>query len=145
VSELVKAGFKVTVLSRLSSDSNATLPDGVTLRKVDYGLVDSIRPAVEGQDAVVSVLGTFAVGFQQPLVDASLAAGVKRFIPSEFGVNTRKAIGKPLGKLLLFKIQLVDYLEAKAKENPNFTWTGISIGLFFDSVRPLFLFWPGTS
>ena len=133
VTELVNAGFKVTVLTRESSDSK--VPDGVAVKKVDYTSVDSLKPALEGQDAVVSVLGTMATGNQQPLIDAAIAVGVKRFIPSEFGVNTRKVIGKPLGGVLGTKIKTVDYLEEKAKENPNFTWTGISNGFFFDSVR----------
>ncbi len=106
----------------------------MTVKKVDYTSVDALKEALAGQDAVVSVLGTFAVGGQQPLIDAAIAVGARRFIPSEFGVNTRKAIGKPIGKILEGKIKTVDYLIEKAKENPNFSWTGISIGLFFDFV-----------
>ena len=96
--------------------------------------MDSLKEVLQGQDAVVSTLGTFAVGNQKPLVDAAVAAGIKRFIPSEFGINTRKANGKPIGKVLAAKIETVDYLDEKAKENPGFSWTGISIGLFFDFV-----------
>jgi hypothetical protein len=123
----------VTVLTRESS--NASLPSGVSVKKVDYKSVESIKPALEGQDAVVSVLGTFASGEQQPLADAAFEAGVKRFIPSEFGINTRRARGTAMGKLIGTKIALVDDLIEKSKKNPSFTWTGISVGLFFDSVR----------
>lgn len=63
-----------------------------------------------------------------------MAAGVKRFIPSEFGINTRKVQGTTIGKILAGKVAVVDYLAEKARENPGFSWTGLSTGLFFDWV-----------
>jgi hypothetical protein len=102
---------------------------------VDYTSFDSLKSAFDGQDAVVSVVATLAVPGQKTAVDAAVAAGVKRFIPSEFGINTRKLEGKTIGKILASKIGIVDYLDEKAKENPSFTWTGLSTGLFFDWVR----------
>ena len=134
MAELVKAGFTVTALTRDASKAEAKLPSEVAVKQVDYTSVDNLKEALAGQDAVVSVLGTMAVGGQTPLADAAVAAGIKRFIPSEFGVNTRKAIGKPIGNVLSAKIKFVDYLEEKAKANPGFSWTGLSIGLFFDYV-----------
>jgi NmrA-like family len=81
------------------------------------------------------------VSGQKVAVDAAIAAGVKRFIPSEFGINTRKVRDLSIGKILAGKIGVVDYLQEKAKENEGFTWTGITTGLFFDWVRyHLFLF-----
>lgn len=130
VEELVKAGFVVTVLSRSAS---TTPPAGVKeVKGVDYQSVDSLKAALVGQDAVVSTLGSLAIGDQKPLVDAAVAAGIKRFVPSEFGVNTRKA-GGALGSLLGGKVAIADYLAEKAKASGGaFTWTGISNGLFFD-------------
>ncbi len=125
----------MTVLTRDASKDGGKLPAGVALKQVDYTSVAELTEVLKGQDAVVSTLGSFAVGGQTPLADAALAAGVKRFIPSEFGVNTRKAIGTPLGGVLGAKIKLVDHLDELAKANPGFSWTGISIGLFFDWVR----------
>ena len=132
VKALLDANFTVTALTRQSSKH--TFPASVTAIPVDFTSLDSLTDALKGQDAVVSVLGTMSVGNQGPLVEAALAAGVKRFIPSEFGVNTRKAKGKPIGKILAAKIDLVDELEVKAKENPGFSWTGLGVGLFFDNV-----------
>ncbi|RYP93259.1 hypothetical protein DL770_000634 [Monosporascus sp. CRB-9-2] len=130
VKELLKAGYKVTVFAR--EDSTSTFPSEVPVRKVDYGSVESLKPALKGQDAVVSTLATIAVGSQNPLIDAAVEAGVKRFIPSEFGINTRIVEGTAIGQLLQGKIKTVDYLEEKSKANPGFTWTGVSSGLFFD-------------
>ncbi len=122
----------MTALTR--GDSGKSFPDGVAVKKVDYTSVDSLKEALAGQDAVVSTLGSFAIGSQQPLVDAAVAVGVRRFLPSEFGINTRKAIGKPIGTILAAKIKTVDYLAEQAKAHPSFTWTGVSTGLFFDAV-----------
>jgi len=133
----VKAGFNVTILTRDASKGG--LPEGAKVKAVDYSSTDSLKAALEGQDAVVSTLGGGALGGYYPLIDAAVAAGVQRFIPSEFGINTRKAIGTPIGSIVGGKVKTVDYLDQKAKENPGFSWTGLAIGLFFDAVCcPLF-------
>jgi uncharacterized protein YbjT (DUF2867 family) len=131
--ELVAAGFNVTALTRASSTS--TFPEGVTVKKVDFESSDSLREAFAGQDAVVSAIATVAVGGQQPIIDAALAAGVKRYIPSEFGVNTRLTPGTTIGKILAGKVGVVDYL--KTKESSDFSWTGVSTGMFFDWVSEI--------
>ncbi|KAI0179089.1 NAD(P)-binding protein [Hypoxylon sp. FL1284] len=130
VRELLKAGFEVTAFAREGSKSE--FPAGVAVKRVDYQSVESLTAALEGQDAVVSTIATVAVADQTRLIDAALAAKVKRFIPSEFGVNTRIVEGTNIGRLLQGKVKSVDYLIEKAKENPWFTWTGVSSGLFFD-------------
>ncbi|KAK0736026.1 hypothetical protein B0T21DRAFT_332197 [Apiosordaria backusii] len=136
VSELLSAGFTVTGLTRLtSSNSTPAYPDSVSVHKVDFGSFDSLKSAFSGQDAVVSVVGSPGIGAQKVAVDAAIAAGVKRFIPSEFGVNTRKVRDWPIGKILKGKVEVVDYLIEKVKEGVNggeFGWTGVSTGLFFD-------------
>ncbi|KAF2965129.1 hypothetical protein GQX73_g8459 [Xylaria multiplex] len=130
VSELVDAGFTVTVLTR--EGSTATFPAGVVSKAVDYSSVESLTPALEGQDALVSTIATVAVAGQQPLVDAAVAAGVRRIIPSEFGINTRFLGKEPIGTILQGKVKTLNYIHEKSKQNPSFTWTGISTGLFFD-------------
>lgn len=130
--ELLAADFSVTALTRSSSSS--TFPDGVKAKKVDYDSVDSLKQAFEGQDAVVSAIATPAVQGQKAIIDAAVGAGVKRFIPSEFGINTRITGGTAIGKILAGKVAIVDYLDEKSKSNSDFSWTGVSTGLFFDWV-----------
>ena len=110
----------------------------MTIKKADYASYDSLLSVFTGQDAVVSVVGAPGVPVQKVAVDAAIAAGVKRFIPSEFGVNTRRVRDLPIGKILQGKIGVVDYL--KEKEAQGLTWTGISTGLFFDWVCGFFFF-----
>ncbi|TDZ46968.1 Pinoresinol reductase 1 [Colletotrichum trifolii] len=133
VKALQDHGFTVTAISRESS--GATFPEGVAVRKADLNSVASLTAALAGQDAVISAISTVAAvvhGSQDPLIDASVAAGVRRFVPSEYGLNTRNLKGKILGDWLLAKTAAVDYLIEKAEENPGFTWTGIGTSLFFD-------------
>jgi len=81
---LVKSGkFKVTVVKHPSS--SASFPDSVTVRTADLSSVDSVTAAFEGQDAVVSTVGTAGLPAQGVLVEAAAAANVKRFLPSDFG------------------------------------------------------------
>jgi nucleoside-diphosphate-sugar epimerase len=130
VRELVAAGFKVTGVTRASS--SATFPDGVAVKRIDYESPGSIREAFLDQHAVVSTIATNAADQQKALVDAAVAAGVRRFVPSEFGIHTRDTRDKPIGRLFGSKLAVVDYLIAKHAENPSFTWTGIATGAFFD-------------
>ncbi|KAI1463274.1 NAD(P)-binding protein [Daldinia caldariorum] len=130
VRELLDAGFKVTAFAR--EELTATFPSEVAVKKVDYQSVESLTAALQGQDAVVSTIATAAVGGQIPLVDAAVAAKVKRFIPSEFGINTRIVEGTSIGKILQGKVKTLDYIIGKSQENPWFSWTGVSSGVFFD-------------
>jgi hypothetical protein len=61
---------------------------------------------------------------------------VKRFIPSEFGIDTRNLEGG-IGKILALKTQTREYLEKVAGEREGFTWTGVATSLFFDWVFSL--------
>lgn len=83
---------------------------------------------------MISTAATAAAGAQDVVIDAALAAGVYRFIPSEFGANTREHRDTKLGGLLRDKVAATDRLERLGKEHEGFTWTAFSAGLFFDWV-----------
>ncbi|KAM0352356.1 hypothetical protein ACHAPU_002021 [Fusarium lateritium] len=141
--------FNLTVLTR--SSSKATFPEGVKVVEVDYDSLDSLTAALQGQDAVVSTLGSLAIPSQDLLVDAAVAAGVKRFIPSEFGSNL--AIPS-VRKLPIFhtKVVIQDKLIALAREgkitytfvhNSIFLDWGINNNFFFDFSKPEITLWDG--
>jgi uncharacterized protein YbjT (DUF2867 family) len=131
VQALLDAGFTVTALTRI--DSKSSVFPGAKVHKTDYSSIESIAEAFKGQDAVVSTLATAALGQQQTIVDAAIKAGVKRFIPSEFGMDTTTIEGGAK-KILGAKIALQGVLAKAAEENKGFSWTGISTGMFFDWV-----------
>ena len=132
VKALLDAGFTVTALTRI--DSTSSVLPGAKVRKTDYSSPETIAEAFKGQDAVVSTIATAGIGQQQAVVDAAIKAGVKRFIPSEFGMDTTTITGGA-AKILGGKIALQGVLDKAAKENEGFSWTGISTGMFFDWVR----------
>ena len=63
-------------------------------------------------------------------MDAAIEVGVKRYIPSEFGVNTFQKELKELGDPFMGKLVLLEYL--KGKEGTGLTWTGLATGSFLD-------------
>lgn len=122
--------FNVSVLTR--AESSATFPSSVKVFKTDYTEA-SLLSAFKGQDAVVSILAFRALVEQKKLIDVAIKAGVRHFIPSEYGpspYNTRNQDIMPT----TFKIkgETLEYL--KKKENLGLSWTAIATGLFFDWV-----------
>ncbi|KAH8684941.1 hypothetical protein BGZ61DRAFT_495250 [Ilyonectria robusta] len=93
---------------------------------------DSWKAALEGQDAIISFLTPPATEYQNLAADAAVAANVKRFIPSEWGMNTTILDNTIFGKLLSDKTTTQSHLAKLSKDNDFFSWTGISTGLWFD-------------
>ncbi|KAB8070609.1 hypothetical protein BDV29DRAFT_197889 [Aspergillus leporis] len=130
--------FNVTVLTRHTS--KAQFPPTVRVIPVNYESIPELTTALKGQDAVISTLTTDAMEVQFALIDAAVAACVKRFIPSEFSAD----IGNPKAATLPVyqsKIAVSKVLEQKAQENPDFTYTLVRHGPFLDwSLAAGFLF-----
>jgi NAD(P)-dependent dehydrogenase (short-subunit alcohol dehydrogenase family) len=129
LNQLLAAGFTVTALTR--ADSQSTFPSTVKVVPVDYDSLDSLTAALKGQDALVSTLATLAIDAQIRLVDAAIAAGVRRFIPSEFGSNGPLARRLPV---FASKVKVLDYLVQKVQERGNeaFSYTAVYNSIFFD-------------
>jgi NAD(P)-dependent dehydrogenase (short-subunit alcohol dehydrogenase family) len=127
--EFLKSSFNVTVLSR--EDSKSTFPSGAKVVKTDYS-PESLAQAFKNQDAVVSIVGTGGFADQTKIIDAAVNAGVKRFIPSEFGSNTDNPEVRAIVPIFNGKKQVVDYL--RTKESGTFSWTALITGPFFDWV-----------
>lgn len=128
--EALRKSFSVTVLTRKSSSSK--FPPDVRVVSVsdDYPLAE-LAEALKGQDAVVSTIATLSTAAQHNLVDAALQAGVKRFIPAEFGGNTLDPeTERLLPSIFGSKRDLRRYLESK--ESEGLTWTAIAVGIIFD-------------
>lgn len=108
-----------------------TFPAGVKVAEVDYESVDSLTAALQGQDAVVATLAAPALGAPQlNLIEAAAKAGVKRFLPSEFGCNTAhpKTATLPVfgGKVAVQKV-----LEEKAAAG-SLSYSYVFTGPFLD-------------
>jgi uncharacterized protein YbjT (DUF2867 family) len=129
LTEFLKSSFTVTVLSR--EDSKSTFPSEAKVVKTDYS-PESLAKAFDGQDAVISIVGNAGFADQTKIIDAAVAAGVKRFVPSEFGSDTDNSDVRAIVPIFNGKKQVVDYL--KGKESDTFSWTALITGPFFDWV-----------
>jgi len=79
----------VKVLTRSTGSTSAELAElGATFVEVNYEDPTSLKQGLAGTDVVISTLGAAALGTQTQLADASKAAGVQLFVPSEFGNPT---------------------------------------------------------
>ena len=67
---------------------------------------------------------------QKKYIDAAIAAGVKRFIPSEFGSDISDPEIVKLVPIFQPKVEATEYL--KSKESETFSWTSVTTGPFFD-------------
>ena len=122
--------FTVSVLARQSSKS--VFPSHIKVHRVadNYPEVELLQ-AFKGQDAIVSTIATAEAFKQQAIIDAAIKAGVKRFVPSEFGSDT--LIDKAVAILPQYfegKTKTVEYL--KSKEKDGLTWTAFVTGPFFE-------------
>jgi hypothetical protein len=119
----------VTVLSRIGS--KASFPPSVKVIPVEYSSVESLTAALKGQDAVVSTVGVDGLLGQSVLFDAAVAAGVKRFLPSEFGsdLSNPKAARLPV---FGYKVATREYIEEKVKAGAGITYTYVINAPFLD-------------
>ncbi|KAJ8105205.1 hypothetical protein ONZ43_g7518 [Nemania bipapillata] len=126
--QVVAAGFDVTVLTR--NNGPHSFPPSVKVAVVDYESLESVTNALRGQDAVVSTIASAALSRQLLLVEAAKKAGVKRFLPSEFGSDT---MHPRTAKLPSFgdKVAVQNALK-KAAETSGMTYTIVINGPFFD-------------
>ncbi|KAH6716313.1 hypothetical protein BKA61DRAFT_720762 [Leptodontidium sp. MPI-SDFR-AT-0119] len=79
---------------------------------------ESLLQAFKGQDAIVSAIATASVQQQISIIDAAIGAGVKRFIPSEYGIDTADPRAADF------------YLQTK--QGTGLSWTAIVVGSIFD-------------
>ena len=121
--------FTVSVLSRKGSKS--TFPSHITVHHVseDYS-EEELLPILKGQDAVISMIRPGMQKEIKSLVDACVKAGVKRFIPGEFGSNSAPETARKAVPWFQNKLDMVNHL--KSKEGEGLTWTSVICGAFFD-------------
>ncbi|PNP56223.1 hypothetical protein THARTR1_03748 [Trichoderma harzianum] len=126
ISSLLEHGFSVSALVRASS--TAKPPPKVKLFRTDYSRA-SLVSAFKGQHAVVNTITMPDFEEQKNIIDAAVEAGVKRFIPAEFGIDTSKEKVVEIVTFLRVKPQIIQYLRSI---QDKITWTAIITGPFFD-------------
>jgi nucleoside-diphosphate-sugar epimerase len=136
VSGLVASGlFDVSVIQRASSSSKPSYPSSqVKVITVDDGFThDALVKALQGQDSLILAFPLRDLDAHLRLVEAAAAVGVKHVMPADFGsVDAESAPAQELVKLYRSKLTVSRRVQKLAEENPNFTWTGIVCGHFFE-------------
>ncbi|TFK47436.1 NAD-P-binding protein [Heliocybe sulcata] len=86
-------GSNLTILTRSSPSGNAILEKlaklGAHIVTVDYRSHESLVSALTDADVLISVIGGYEDKADYALADAAKAAGVKLFLPSEWGLYSR--------------------------------------------------------
>jgi hypothetical protein len=113
--------------------TKATFPSSITVKKVDFTSLESLTSALNGQDAVVSTVGTDGLLGQKLVINASISAGVKRFLPSEFGSDLANPLAAAL-PVFGYKVEAEKHLEAAiAKQSgEKMTYTYFRNSIFLD-------------
>jgi len=133
VNALLHHKFEVTAVTFNNPEDpkyNDLKSKGVKVVQANIDDKASIVHAFHGIDAVVSTVGGPLFAKQTILIDAAVEAGVKRFIPSEFGVSELDPALK--GEVFLQpKAETFHHLQELAKHG-KITYTAIATGPFFD-------------
>ncbi|CAI6084397.1 unnamed protein product [Clonostachys chloroleuca] len=132
VPSLLNAGFNVSILSRGSAAASAHGFENVPVVHSDYTF-SSLVEAFAGQDAVISTIATVAtmdINDQKAVIDAAVAAKVKRILPSEFGSDTSVEDLEKHAPFLKGRQEVVQYL--RTKEPEGLSWTSLCTGAWID-------------
>lgn len=114
-----KSKLNIHVFTRKENDPSLEeyKAQGVTIVKGDPKDKTSLVNALKGIDVIISTVGSRGFDDQFTFIDAAIEAGVKRFIPSEFGVNhNHPALGGENHPVFSKLCKTAKLLEEKAKE-----------------------------
>ncbi|CAD6887443.1 unnamed protein product [Tilletia controversa] len=130
IEEFLAAKLPLTILTRDESkpDLQPYKAQGATLKAVDYDSIDSIAAALEGVDAFISALGNqHKEGLPNDLAKAAKKAGVKVYVPSEFGLDYANPRTAPFPGVIQGKID-----HQKFVEQLGLPWVAFTNGAFGD-------------
>jgi saccharopine dehydrogenase-like NADP-dependent oxidoreductase len=126
---LEDSSFELSILSRAGSKS--TYPSNAKVITIpDTPTHDDYVKALQGQDAIVSGLGFEGKPTEKALIDAAIEAGVKRFLPSEYGVDNTNPVASALSPVFKRKADILEYL--KSKEATGLSWTAVPTGMWLE-------------
>ncbi|KAK0518514.1 hypothetical protein OC834_007705 [Tilletia horrida] len=115
IDAFLDAKLPLTILTRDASkpELQPYAQRGAVLKSVDYSSVDSIAEALQGVDAFVSALGNqHPPQLPEDLARAAKQAGVKLFVPSEFGLDYVSEKAKPFPSKIQGKVDHHAFLES---------------------------------
>ncbi|KAL2877094.1 hypothetical protein SGCOL_007716 [Colletotrichum sp. CLE4] len=127
--------FKLSTLKRAGSKSTISYPaDQVQVIEVDNDLsYEGLKKAFTGQEVVIVSFRLRDLDQHLRIAEAASAAGVKHFMPADFGsIDADNPRARELIPLYRWKRAVRQKAQELADKNPDFAWTGIVCGHFFD-------------
>jgi hypothetical protein len=128
---LSKSVHTITAISR--TESTATFPEGVIVKRGDYSDPEFRKSALQGQDVLVVMVGFLHMKTQEPFIRSAAEAGVAWILPTEFGSDTTsKSFNE---ELVLFglKARMRDLIE----ELGISSWVAVVTNPWYDfSLKP---------
>jgi hypothetical protein len=91
---------------------------------------EQMEKAFRGQDAVVLSLSYAGEHHRVAIAKAAIAAGVRRLIASGYGANDENKEVQRIFPISANKAAMIE--ELRGLEQPGWSWTSVSCGLFFD-------------
>ncbi|OPB41883.1 hypothetical protein A0O28_0104430 [Trichoderma guizhouense] len=120
--------FTITLIQRASS--KAKMPVHFkTITVPDSYPTDELIPAFQGHDVVINCMTSFSVADQFRIIDAAIAAGIRRYVPSEYGLNYMRHDAQALNQVFNDKGKIQEYLRAKAQTGV-IEWMSIACGMW---------------
>jgi hypothetical protein len=123
------SSFELSILSRAGSKSTYSSNAKVVTIPANPTHEDYVQ-ALRGQDAIVSGLGFDGKPTEKALIDAAVEAGVRRFLPSEYGVDNTNPAASGLSPVFKRKADVIEYL--RSKEGSGLSWTAVPTGMWLD-------------
>ncbi|KAF1925498.1 isoflavone reductase family protein [Didymella exigua CBS 183.55] len=106
--------------------------DAVSHQKSDFSPA-SLESALAGQDLVISTTAGGDSDQQIRIIDAAIAAGVRGFVPHEFGHDTlNKGVSSRVAKSG-GRAKVIEYLREACKKTAGFEWVGVATGYTLDT------------
>jgi len=125
------ADGKHNVFAITRQDSTNKMPEGVTVRRVDYESEKSLTSALKGMDILVITLsGQTPPEISYKLIDAASAAGVPWVIPNEWGFDVSRGDGTAGKDVFLGPPQLKirEYIKSKG----NLSFIAVACGFWYE-------------
>ncbi|KAK1972358.1 NmrA-like family protein [Colletotrichum sublineola] len=123
-----QSSFTITLLQR--SSSKAKLPSHLkTITIADTYPTEELVQAFADQDVIVNCMTSLSVADQFRMIDAAITAGVRRYVPSEYGLNNMRPDAQALNIVFRDKGKVQEYLRSKADQGV-LEWMSISCGMW---------------
>ncbi|KAF2703332.1 hypothetical protein K504DRAFT_485896 [Pleomassaria siparia CBS 279.74] len=94
----------------------------------------SLESAFAGQDLVITTISGGDYEAQVRIIDAAVAAGVRQFMPHEFGQDSLcKGVQERIPRNAA-QFRIIGYLRNVSLTHPNFEWVAVAVGCILDGM-----------